>query len=117
MVRTALTVQVISRDGLAVIYAAADATNEHEFVNTARDVFIHVKNANASAVALTFITQGTVDGQAIADRTVSVTGLTEEFIGPFNNTQYGSGTAGTTVQIDLDIDTSITLAALQLGSL
>lgn len=116
MPRTALTVQSTSRDGLTATYSAGDATNDHEFDNSGQNVVLHVKNGGGSGITVTIVTPGTVDGLAIADKAVSVGAGVEMFIGPFNNSQYGSGTNSRSVYFDLDTDTSVTLAALKLGS-
>lgn len=121
MPRTALTVQTTARTGLVATYTAASVANGHEFINSSEKVVLHVKNAGGGATVITIKTPGTVDGLAIADKTVTVSAGTEAFIGPFDNDDYGqdgagSGTGATDVYIDLDVDTSVTLAAIKLGS-
>ncbi len=70
MARTALTEQAITSSGLEATYSAAHVDG-NKFNNTSRTLF-HVKNASGGSVTLTFQTPGTVDGLAIAERTVAV---------------------------------------------
>jgi zona occludens toxin (predicted ATPase) len=74
-----------------------DATNDHVTVNDGR-VYLLVRNADGSnAHAVTIVTPGTVDGQAIADRIVSVPANASRYIGPFPVDTYGRS-----LQVDVD---------------
>lgn len=117
MTRIAIPVQLTTRDGVIATTTAADMTNNHEFDNASQNVLINVINGDASPVNATFITPGDVDEQPIADRVVAVAAGTDQWIGPFKNAQYGTGTASNVVQIDLDNETAISLSALRPGSL
>src|ERR1051325_1560167 len=110
MARTALTVQQVNRTGLTPSYAAANALG-HSLNNSGREA-IHIK-AGGTAVVVTIQTPGTVDGQAIADRTINVGTNSEKMIGPFPPDVYNQpGSAD--VYIDFDQVTSITIAALRI---
>lgn len=114
MPRTALTVQTTSRAGLAAVYSPADAVNGNDFPNTGGE-FLHVKNTGAAPVTLTIPTPVTIDGLAVADRTVSIPATTGDlFIGPFDNSFYG-GNDGR-VQLDWSAATGVTIAVLKRGS-
>lgn len=115
MPRVAITPETTTRDGLAPSYAAADAVNGHQFDNASQGVIVHVINAGGSPTDVTFLTPGTVDGLAVADRTVTVAAGTDLFIGPFRNSQYGAGAAKTTVEFDITIDTSVSIACIIPG--
>jgi len=119
MARTELTVQEVDRDGLKVTYVSGDATNDHSWDNRSEDIFIHLLNGGAGAVVATFQTPKTVDGLAVAELIITVPAGEDWFIGPFRNDLYGQEDADNgisqAVLLDLDIDTSVTLAALQLG--
>ncbi len=67
MPRTALAVQEITRAGLTPSYSAANVDG-HSILNGGREV-LHVKTGG-TACTVTIQTPGTVDGQAVADRTV-----------------------------------------------
>jgi len=119
MPRTELTVQEVDRDGLKATYAAADSTNDHSWDNRSEDIFIHILNGSAGAVVATFVTPKTIDGLAVADLVVSVPAGEDWFIGPFRNDLYGQEDADNEISkavlLDLDVSTTITLAALKLG--
>lgn len=111
MPRTALTVQQISRGGLAPAYGAANVDG-HSVPNTGREA-IHVKNGSVSSINVTLITPGTVDGQAIGDRVVAVPAGGERFLGPFPGTVYNQpGTSD--VHVDFSAVTSVTVAAIRI---
>ncbi len=111
MARTVLTVQEIARTGIVPAYVAGDATNDHEFVNDGK-TFVHVKNGGGAPIDVVFQTPGSVDGLAVADRTVSVGAGAEKMIGPFPTTTYNQ--SGGKVYLDLTVDTTVTLAAFKI---
>jgi len=119
MARTVLTVQDIVRTGLEATYSAGDDSNNHSFDNTGENVLLHVKNG-ATDVIVTISTPNSIDGLALAERTVTVSGSTERMIGPFPNAIYGTidtdpdPDIDPAIFIDLDDDTNVTLAALKL---
>lgn len=117
MARTSLTIQTTSRTGLSPSYVSGDAANGHDFNNAGQNVVIHIKNGSGSTVTLTVVTPGTVDGLAVANRDIAIPAGEERIVGPFRKDQYGTGNNQDTVQLDLDDDTSVTLAALKLGSI
>jgi len=87
---TVLTVQEISRAGKSVTeqLAAATATHGDKFLNDGK-TFLRIKNGDASPITVTIQTPGTIDGQALADLTVTIAatadedGLDFQDIGPF----------------------------------
>lgn len=119
MARTELTVQEVDRDGLKATYVAGDSTDDHSWDNRSEAVFVHILNAGASACVATFLTPKTVDGLLIAELIVSVPAGEDWFIGPFRNDLYGQEDADAglakAVLLDIDQDSSVTLAALKLG--
>lgn len=112
MARTALTVQVIDLDGLVASYTSGDATNDHEFQNDRGDIILHVKNAGASPCVVDIITAATFAGLALDDAGGTVATGTEAFFGPFDPALFNQSTG--LVNVDLDQDSSVTLAALRL---
>ena len=119
MARTELNVQEVDREGLKATYVAGDATNDHSWDNRSEDIFVHILNAGASICVATFLTPKTIDGLAVAELIVSVPVGEEWFIGPFRNDLYGQEDADAgiakAVLLDIDQDSSVTLAALKLG--
>jgi hypothetical protein len=103
---TLQTVENIVRAGLEANYIAVEASST--FVNDGKRTFVHIVNG-AAAMNMDFITPSTVDGLAIADRTVAVGGSEEHFIGPFPINVYG-----TTVTMTSDDVTNGTIAYLKV---
>jgi hypothetical protein len=66
----ALATQTVSHTGLAVAFSAA--TSGGDTCATGSGLVLLVKNGDASSHSVTLATPGTVDGLAIADRTVAV---------------------------------------------
>jgi hypothetical protein len=107
-----LTVQNIDRSGLSPSYGTC-AGGGDQFLN-ASNTFIHVKNGDASPHTVTIVTQSTSDGLAVADRAVAIPAGEERLIGPFPSAIYDDGNGK--VQLTYDAVTSMTIAALRLGS-
>ncbi len=110
MARQSLSVQDIERSGLEPSYSSA-AGDGHSFQNNGR-VFVHVKNDDGSSKTITIQTPGTVDGLAVADRTVDIPAGEERMIGPFSPGQYNQ--SDDTVYVDYSATTSVTIAALRM---
>jgi hypothetical protein len=111
MARTTLTVQTIVRAGLTPSYAAANADG-HALPNTGREC-VHVKTGG-TACTVTVQTPTTVDGLAVAERTIAIGTTSERFIGPFPRATYNQGAEA--VYLDFSAVTSVTIAALKLPS-
>jgi hypothetical protein len=111
MARTTIAVQQILRSGLEAVYTAANADG-HALLNDGKRTFLHVVNGDAADKTLTFATPLTVDGLAVADRTVVVTAAEERLIGPFPTEIYGQSDG--TIHVDYSDVTSVTVAALRL---
>ena len=107
-----LTVQTIDRDGVVPAYVAADVGGD-EFANEGRLTFVYVKNTDASPRTVTFVTQKTVDGEAIDDKDVVVAATSEEPIGPFPSSIYDDASGN--VQITYSAIVNLTIAVLQLS--
>lgn len=73
-----VSTQVVTNAGVGINYSNASPGGDR-FVPAAR-TFLHVKNGSGSSVTVTLATPGSVDGLAIADRTVSVPAGTERMI-------------------------------------
>jgi hypothetical protein len=99
MARGTLPLTQITRDGVAAAAEVnGDATNGHQVTNDEL-VILLVRNSNGASTArtITFETPGTVDSQAVADRTKSIPAGTSQYFGPFPVNVYGS-----TLLIDVD---------------
>ena len=107
-----LTVQEIDRDGVVPTYVACDVGGD-EFVNEGRLTFVYVKNTDASPRTVTFVTQKTVDGEAVDDKDVVVAPTSEEPIGPWPASIYNDSDGK--VQITYSAVVNLTIAVLQLS--
>lgn len=108
----ALTVETSSRSGLTPTHNACDAGGD-EFVNDG-GVMVWVTNGGASERTVTIVSQETVDGLAVADRTVAVPAGEERLIGPFPVSTYND--ANSKVQLTYDAVTSLTIAVIKRGT-
>jgi hypothetical protein len=98
MTVTTLTVYEITRAGKSVteFLAAATATDGDQFLNDGKTFFVF-KNTNVAARTITIATPATIDGQALADLTVTLAatgdgdGLDFQFIGPFTAIYHQTG--------------------------
>jgi len=110
MARTALAVQSIVRSGLTPSYAAANVDG-HSLPNGGTQEFLHVKTGG-TGTTVTIQTPTTVDGLAVADRTVVIGTSSERMIGPFPRSQYNQGAEE--VYIDFSSVTTVTCAAFTI---
>lgn len=76
----ALAVNVVPLTGLQLDGALVSASAGGDDAPTGAGLLLAVKNGDASAHTVTLVTPGTVNGLAIADRTVSVAAGTTELI-------------------------------------
>lgn len=114
MPRTALSVQTCDRlTGLDPTYTSFDATNGMEVSNASGDVTILIKNDDASSKTLTVVSNLTVDGLAVSDPTFTVPASSEFYVSHFNSSTYNA--TGNLLQLDIDDDTSVTVAAVRFG--
>lgn len=110
-----LTVGEIDRDGFDPVGGAVACEAGGDSVpNDNGDVFVRVANGDASQHTVTIVTQKTVDGQAVADRTVDIPAGEERLIGPFPPGTYNDTNQRT--QFTYDAVASMTIAAVKLGS-
>lgn len=108
MARAVLTPTRPTRDGVArVAEADGNTVDGHVVANTGRTV-ITVRNADAGgAHSVTFVIPATIDGQAVADRTVSIPASTSRDFGSFPIGIYAS-------QMAINVDsTQVKLQALE----
>lgn len=105
-----LTVEEISRSGLQPTQTAIGAGGD-TFVNDGKKTFLLFLNG-ATAFVLTIVTPGTVDGLAIADRTVSIGANEEHLIGPWPTAQYNDSSG--IVSLTYDDTTDGTVSPVRL---
>lgn len=109
MARTLLTSQAAVETGLAATYTAADGTNGNTYVLVPHRL-LHVKNGSASAITVTITTPLTVNGLAVADRTISIAAGADQFISLNTSSAYmqPDGTAW----VDYSAAASVTVAVI-----
>jgi len=106
MAQVALTVQDIGHGGAAESFVAAAAAATGNKYPCDGKTWLHAKNTGTIKV-LTISTPGTVDGLAVAERTISLPATTGDImIPPFPPSQYAQ--ADGQVYIDLDLATAVT---------
>lgn len=115
MPRTAVALQELTSAGVQNAGAgatepAADTTNGNFVVNDGR-VFIQARASTANARTITFLTSGTVDGQAIGDRVVNISASTTKIIGPFPVSIYSQ-----TLEFDAS-NVDVLLVPLHVGKI
>ena len=103
------TVQEVVRAGVVPTENAVAASDT--FSNDGHTILI-VTNGSGGTLVVTLVTQGTVDGQAVADRTVSIATGVKKAIGPFIRSVYNDSDGKVTAQYDAT--TSVTAAALKI---
>jgi len=111
MARTDIPVQTIGRNGGAlnpISYTSGDATNDHEFVNDGKTLLLVKKGATGGVVvdidAIADASGRTVDGGA----TVAVD--TDGIFGPFKKNEWNQSGK---INVNLDVDTNVTVAAIK----
>lgn len=106
-----LTTQTITAGGLSPVYDPAAAGGDK--LRPGRTTFLHVKNGDASSMTVTIATPGTVDGLAIADRTVTVGAGDDQMI-PIPAAIYGNASDSGLASVTYSATTSLTVAALRI---
>jgi len=102
-----LEVVAAARTGLDFIGdAVAASTGGDTFQNSGRQLLI-VANGSDSSMDLTIATSATIDGQAVADRTISIPAGESRIIGPFQPGIYND--TGGAVELTYSDETDVTV--------
>ena len=91
----------------------AAAAGGDDFVNDGKKLLV-VNNGDVDALTVTITTQMEVDGEAIADKTVSVPAGEMHLIGPFPTNVYNDGDGK--VQVGYGDETSVTVGVIDCSS-
>lgn len=105
-----LTVTAVARAGIDLAGVAA-AVGGDQFLNTGKEVLI-VANGSGVSINVTFATPATVDGLAVADRTVAVAAGVTKAIGPFQ--RYAYNDTSNYVQITYSAVTTVTVKVVSV---
>lgn len=79
------------------------------FLNSAKR-FLVIDNADGSPMTLTLVTQNTVDGEAVDDKTIVVAAGTRQLLGPFPPAIYNDN--DDKVQLTYSAVTSLTVGVI-----
>lgn len=111
MARETLAVQYLSSTG--VIPTWSTPTVDGFKVSNDGMTHIHVKNGNAATCTVTVITPSTVDGLAVADRTIAIlTTAEKEFVlSPSAYNQPDNATDRGMVYLDFSVQSSVSVKA------
>lgn len=111
MPATALTVRTINQAGLTPLTAetAADNLNGNSFVN-GPNVWLEASNTAGTSQTVTIVTPGTVGGNAIADKVITLATTVKVRIGPLDPAVYGDPVTFTASAA------TVTVAVYQLSS-
>jgi len=88
----------------------ACANGGDDFVNTGKELLVF-KNGSGSQMTLTIATQQTVDGEAVADKTIDVPAGETQLFGPWPTSIYNDSNAK--VQLTYSDETSCTVLVIQ----
>lgn len=115
-----LSVQQPSRAGLAAAYTAAGASpllntaDTFQFANSGREI-LHFKKSGATDCVVTIATPQTVDGLAVADRTVTVPATSGDvMVGPFPPALYNTPGTSTFAGFTLSNITGLSVAIIRV---
>jgi hypothetical protein len=100
-----LTVQNSARAVASVALTAAGAGGD-EWVNTGKEGFL-IDNQDAASKTVTFVTQATVDGEAVGDKAVVIPAGEMHILGPFPKSTYND--ANEKVQVTYSAVTSLSV--------
>lgn len=103
------TVQTVVRAGVTPTDNAVASSDE--FANDGHTILI-VTNGSGGSLTVTITTPGTVDGLAVADRTVSIANGAKKAIGPFTKSLYNDSDGNVTV--GYSATTSVTAMCLSV---
>lgn len=106
---TLLTAVPVTRAGVDVVGAAADATGD-EWINTGQE-FVEVKNGSGGSINVTLNIKATLDGAAAVNPVVAVGAGVTKIIGPFPKGIYNDSVTGR-AKITYSAVTSVTTKVL-----
>jgi len=108
-----LAPQLLNRNAVAETFTGSLSTSNTYTVNNNGNVFLHFKKTAAVNCIVTVLTQGVVDGLAVADKTFTVPASTGDVIaGPWPSGIYNDANGDLVFSMD-DID-GVTVAVLRL---
>lgn len=115
-----LSVQQVVRNGLTMAYTASgvspllNVVDTFQFQNSGRE-FLHFKKSGAGACTVTIVTPETVDGLAVAERTITVPASTGDvMVGPFPPSHYNLPGTSTFAGFTVNEVTGLSVAVVRM---
>ena len=115
MPRTAITVNTIDLAGEAPGVVAFDQPNGMEYLNTNGNVHLIIMNVGTGSKTLTVSAPATVGQRATTLQSETFTvpvSTTEPFIVPAFQSQFFNDSSDNLVDVDIDVGTDVTIAAV-----
>lgn len=110
MPSTRVNPQQLGSGGAAAVFAAVDLANGSNYLPGSGRLLVF-RNAGAGAVNVTLVTPGTVDGNAVADKVISVPNGSVPFYVSLG--EAGGYRSPITGEVDFTAATAIDVAVLQ----
>lgn len=115
MARTSIAVQTVPAHGAAlddITFSAADATNDHDFVNTGRELVL-MKNDDSSQHTATIVSVADEHGRT-GDQDMAPDAGEISIAGPFPPSLWNSEAGKAYINLGAGEDTSVTFAVVRL---
>lgn len=113
MARTALSVNTLARAGDDIEARLSAANVDGHSVPNTGQMFLVVKNTNASTCTVTIQTPKTVDGLAVAEMTFDVAQDEIQIVGLFPTSTFNQ--SGGVIYADFSAVTDVSIAAYRVG--
>lgn len=114
MARVNVPVTTISRSGVAPpAQTNADSVNGHFISQNDGTIWIEIVSSDAGSQTVAFKLPGTIDGQAIADKVVTVAAGATAIVGPFPVSSYNQSDAS--LWFNPSVSTTLKFRAYKFG--
>lgn len=114
MARTTLGLTSTVRSSGVLFSPSAANVDGHSIDNSSEQVFVYVNNGSGASITVSFPIPKTIDGCAVADKTVTIGAGANRMIGPFPKGIYNQ--TGDLLHVNFSSVTSVTVAAVKFGS-
>ena len=113
MARTALTVNPIGLDGVRVDDAGAANVDGHSIPNSGSEsVLLYVNNGGGAPITIDFVTNHSVAGITLPDKSPSLTNGQSKMYGPFPKAVFNQASGD--IHVDFSSITSVTVKAFKV---
>jgi len=108
----ALTPVTIVRSASGLLTMASASAGGDEFANTGKEILL-IENTGSPARTLTVTTEETIDGEAVADKDITIAANSIYAIGPWPTGIYNDVDGN--VNISYDSETNLEVAVIKYG--